>query len=124
MIQGAGAPPGAPNLSLAEADAVVETKTAPRVPEDAIKARIKDVQYIQHGTLTVCVIEMHNGWKQVGSNAPASEANFDPEVGKRYAYEDAFNALWRLEGYLLRDQLHAENVRRGEDCPVCGVEHD
>lgn len=96
-----------PKLSLDEAKQIVATKTAPRVTEEGIKAKIKHVAYIDivnGGTL--CVITMENGWMSTGFSAPASSQNFDPEVGKRYAYDNAFKPLWQLEGYLLREQLH------------------
>lgn len=94
-----------PKLSLDEAKAVVATKTAPRVTEDSIKAKIERVDYVAHGMLTICIITMKNGFMVSGVSAPASSANFDPEVGKRYAYDNAFKQLWPLEGYLLREKL-------------------
>ena len=94
-----------PELSLEQAKAVVATKTAPRVTEESIKARISQVDYIYHGQLTICIISMKNGFKITGVSAPASPSNFDKEVGKRYAYDNAFKPLWQLEGYLLREQL-------------------
>jgi hypothetical protein len=45
-----------------------------------------------------------------GKAAPASPENFDPEVGKRYAYEDAFRELWPLEGYVLCTKLHEQAI--------------
>lgn len=95
-----------PQLSLDQAKAVVATKTAPRVTEQYIKDHIGRVDYISHETLTICVIEMLNGFYVVGISAPADKANFDYEVGKRYAYENAFKQLWQLEGYLLRQKLY------------------
>ncbi len=100
--------PNAPTLSLEEAQKVVSTKTAPRVTKESIEARIGDVSYIVHDTLTVCVIRMVNGFNVTGTAAPASAANYDPEVGKRFAYDRAFMQLWQLEGYLLREKLDAE----------------
>lgn len=57
--------------------------------------------------LTVCVLEMSNGFTMIGKSAPASPENFDPEKGKRFAYEDAIKQLWPLEGYALRERLAA-----------------
>ena len=96
-----------PKLSLDEAKAAVATKTAPRVTEESIKAKIADVAYYMPGErhLTVCVITMKNGFSFTGTAAPADARNYDPEVGKRYAYEDAFKKIWSHEGYLLRDKL-------------------
>lgn len=106
-----------PELTLKEAQALVATKTAPRVTEESIKAKIADVAYYMPGEkhLTVCVITMKNGFSFTGTAAPADARNFDAEVGKRYAYEDAFKKIWSHEGYLLRERLSQEQpayVRR------------
>ena len=100
-----------PTLSLDEAKAVVASKTAPRVTEESIKAKIEYVEYQSVGpeggqlTGTLCIITMKNGWLSTGFSAPADPRNYDFEVGKRYAYDNAFKPLWQLEGYLLRDTL-------------------
>lgn len=95
-----------PSLTLDEAKAVVATKTAPRVTEESIKAKIANVEYLTPKPyVTICMITMKNGWTTTGFSAPASAANYDPEVGKRYAYDNAFKPLWQLEGYLLRERL-------------------
>lgn len=101
-----------PTLTLDSAKAVVATLAYPRVTEESIRAKIHSVTYEAvgdwgHGTL--CVIKMQNGWLSTGFSAPADPRNYDPEVGKRYAYENAFKPLWQLEGYLLRERLHAED---------------
>lgn len=92
-------------LTLADAQAIVDTKTAPKVTKESIEAKIQRVQYIRHDQLTIAIIVMFNGFMVLGKAAPASAANFDAEVGERFAYEDAFKQLWQLEGYLLREKL-------------------
>lgn len=97
-----------PSLTLDEAKAVVATKVHPRVTEESVKAKIDRVVYVpvgEHGQGTLCVIHMKNGWMSTGFSAPADVRNFDPEVGRRYAYDNAFKPLWQLEGYLLRETL-------------------
>ena len=94
-----------PELSLDQAKAVVETQTAPRVTEASIKDKIASAEYIMHRELTICILTMSNGFMVQGVSAPASVANFDAEVGKRYAFDNAFKQLWPLEGYLLRQKL-------------------
>ena len=113
--QGAGAPDHkpVPKISLDEAKAIVATKVHPKVTEASIRDKIVSVSYIlldapgdpftPFGTL--CIITMENGWVSTGFSAPASIANFDPQVGERYAYDHAFKPLWQLEGYLLREKL-------------------
>lgn len=99
-----------PALTLDEAKAVVATKTAPRVTEETIKLKIKSIDYttlaIGETLGTLCFITMQNGWVSTGFAAPVSTENFDAEVGKRYAYDNAFEPLWQLEGYLLRETLY------------------
>jgi hypothetical protein len=96
-----------PALSLGEAQEAVAAKTAPKVTVESIEAKIASVDYLTHGLLTVAVITMRNGFKTLGKAASASPENHDPEIGRRYAYEDAFRPLWQLEGYLLRERLSA-----------------
>jgi hypothetical protein len=55
--------------------------------------------------LSICLLVMENGFTVIGKAAPASAENFNPELGKKFAYEDAIRQLWPLEGYLLRSQL-------------------
>lgn len=93
-------------IDAIEAAAIVATKTAPKVTLESIQAKIESTEFILHSSLlTICIIRMFNGFMVVGKAAPASSLNFDREVGKRLAYDDAFKQLWPLEGYLLREKL-------------------
>lgn len=56
--------------------------------------------------LTFCVIILKNGFTVTGESACASPENFDPEIGRKIAYDNAFNKIWLLEGYLLKEKLH------------------
>lgn len=94
-----------PNLTLEQAQEVVASKTAPKVTKELIEGKIKNVSYIPSEQLTICIITMNNGFHFTGTAAPASPENYDPEVGKRYAYEDAFKKIWSHEGYLLKTRL-------------------
>lgn len=97
-----------PTISTEEALAILETKTAPRVTEELIKSKIDVVRYVVDDVTTLCIIRMKNGFRFIGKSAPVSADNFDPAVGRRYAYDDAFRQIWAFEGYLLREQLAAE----------------
>ena len=98
-----------PAITRDEAKAIVATKTAPKVTEESIKAKIESVVYRlitdPNCCGTLCIIRMRNGWVSTGFSAPASTANYDQAVGERYAYDNAFKPLWQLEGYLLRERL-------------------
>lgn len=80
---------------------------APRITPDHINALITDEVYWNPDgtTLTICVIKVKNGSLLVGESACASPENFDAEIGKKRAFENARNQLWKLEGYLLREKL-------------------
>lgn len=58
------------------------------------------------GTLTFCVLVLENGFTVTGESACASPENFDPEIGKKVARENARNKVWMLEGYLLKEKLN------------------
>lgn len=94
------------DISLREAQVRVSEKIHPRVTLESITAKIKQVSYLYEGTLTICIVLMQNDFRVVGKSAPADSRNFDPDVGRRFAYEDAFKQLWPLEGYLLCELLH------------------
>jgi hypothetical protein len=50
---------------------------------------------------------LKNGFHVVGESAAASPANFDMELGRKIARDNARNKIWALEGYLLRSKLAA-----------------
>ena len=82
--------------------------TKPRVTLDSIKAKIVSTSYLHPPnlpTMTIAVLMLENGFSVVGKSAPASPDNFNPELGRKFATEDAIRQAWQLEGYLLREQL-------------------
>ncbi|EPV7104220.1 TPA: hypothetical protein R8G83_004157 [Citrobacter youngae] len=55
--------------------------------------------------LTFCVLVLRNGFTVTGESACASPENFDPEIGRNIARQNAVNKIWMLEGYLLKQKL-------------------
>lgn len=55
--------------------------------------------------LTFCVLILHNGFTVTGESACASPENFDAEIGRKVARENAINKVWPLMGYALRSRL-------------------
>ena len=80
---------------------------APRITLAHIESVIKSEAYfVFPGTqLTVCCLTLRNGFNVTGESACASPENFDEEVGRAYAREHAFEKIWQLEGYLLKEKL-------------------
>jgi len=81
-----------------------------RVTKDGITTKITKVAYHQlpETTLTVCVITVENGFTVTGESACADPANFNKEIGESIAYDNAFDKLWALEGYLLKQRMHEQ----------------
>lgn len=85
------------------------------IDKQDIEARIADVTYhrIPDTTATICNITMVNGFSVRGESACVDPKNFDEAVGRKIAYDNAFQKLWQLEGYLLAERFWKE--RRGDD---------
>lgn len=58
------------------------------------------------GLLTFCVLVLRNGFTVTGESACASPENFDAELGRKIARQNAVNKIWPLMGYALKQQLH------------------
>lgn len=109
-------------------------KTAPRVTPDHVQGVIASEHYFSAASgarwehvessseyhvkvpdmpealelLTFCVMVLKNGFTVTGESACASPENFDAEIGRKIARENAVNKIWLLEGYLLKQQLSEE----------------
>ena len=59
------------------------------------------------GLLTFCVLVLRNGFTVTGESACVSPENFDAEIGRKVARENAVNKLWPLLGYALKERLGA-----------------
>lgn len=55
---------------------------------------------------TFCVLVLKNGYTVTGKSACVSAENFDANMGRKYAHEDAIEACWPLFGFALKDRLH------------------
>lgn len=59
------------------------------------------------GLLTFCVLVLQNGFTVTGESACASPENFDAEIGRKIARQNAIQKVWPLMGYELRSKLSA-----------------
>ena len=55
--------------------------------------------------LTFCVLVLRNGFTVTGESACASPENFDAELGRAIARQNAVQKIWPLMGYELRSKL-------------------
>jgi hypothetical protein len=93
----------APRLNPAHIDEQIVAEYVTRASDAFPGAPIHD----SLKCLTLCVLVLKNGYVVTGESACASPANFDAEIGRKIARDNARNKIWALEGYLLRSKLAA-----------------
>lgn len=118
------------NDQAIEQEIQAKVLTAPRITPDDIEANIASEHYftaaegviggsvMEGGTnapcptalalLTFCVLVLKNGFTVTGESACASPENFNAEIGRKIARENAKQKLWPLMGYELRSKLAAQ----------------
>lgn len=97
--------------------------TAPRITPADLEANIVSEHYftaregcegecggggtypVELGLLTFCVLVLRNGFTVTGESACASPENFDAELGRKIARQNAVDKVWPLMGYELRSKL-------------------
>ena len=92
--------------------------TAPRITPADIEANIAGEYYFTGDTatagspqmdglslLTFCILVLRNGFTVTGESACASPENFDAEIGRKIARENAKQKIWPLMGYELKSKL-------------------
>ncbi|WP_099062421.1 Gp49 family protein [Serratia sp. BW106] len=96
--------------------------TAPRITPEHIERLQKVGQYHRFPgtTVIICCITLENGYTVTGESACASPENFDEEIGRKIALQNAVNKIWGLEGYLLRQKLHENTPLTAGSNESCG----
>ncbi len=81
---------------------------APRLTPALIDEAISDeAYYVFPGTTTtICRLTLTNGYSTIGESAAVSLENFDEEIGRKVARENAREKIWALLGFLLKDKLY------------------
>lgn len=117
-----------PDTSDAGIERLIQTKgkTAARVTPQDIERAITGEHYFTAGQaveqqtapheqiptslylLTFCVLTLRNGFTVTGESACASPENFDVQIGRNIARQNAVQKIWPLLGYELRTKLAAE----------------
>ncbi len=99
------------------AGAPSNTHTPNKVTKDAVKAVIAREEYVNwpNSTLTVCVLTMRNGFHVTGESACVDPANFDAQLGRDLAYEEALGKAWVLEAYLLAEDRFIEREEMDQE---------
>ena len=97
--------------------------TAPRITPDHIDQLLEKAQVgfwqPKRTTLTICVIQLPNGFCVTGENSCVSPENFQEDIGQKLAFEKARDKVWELEGYRLKSELYEQHLSvEAEDAAV------
>ena len=108
------------NNQTIEAQIQAKGKTAARVTPADIEVSIAKELFFTAGQaarglnlpaspsddlLTFCVLTLRNGFTVTGESACASPENFDAEIGRNIARQNAVSKVWPLLGYELKTKL-------------------
>lgn len=101
---------------------------APRVTPNDIEKNIIREHYINVGEvlsktygknlssasavyrLTICILELRNGFTVSGESACVSPENFDEAIGRKIARMNAVEKIWPLMGYALQDEIYNKSI--------------
>lgn len=92
-------------ITDAELETKLEESPAPRVTKEYMESRIYGKPYFirMDDTVTICHIKLDNGYSVRGESACVSKANYNQEIGEKIAYDNAFQKLWGLFGFVLAE---------------------
>ena len=105
----------APRITLADIEANITSTFYFTAAQGAEKAARDNGSYaagspaegLALGLLTFCVLVLRNGFTVVGESACASPENFNAEIGRKVARDNAVEKVWPLMYYELRSKLAA-----------------
>jgi hypothetical protein len=97
-----------------EAEIQAKGLTAPRLSPASIDGVIVSEEFhvFSNRRTTVCCLTLRNGYAVIGESSAVSADNFDAELGRKIARDNARAKIWALEGYLLRSVLAGELTPR------------
>ena len=84
-----------------------------KVTLEGIKAKIRGETYLvlPDGRTTLCMLVLENGYTIKGLSACVDESEFDLNIGRKIAFEDALRQIWPLEGYLLAEKMYWDRAQ-------------
>lgn len=91
-------------LTTQELDNKLAQSPAERVTTEYMQSRIKDTTFTRlNETVTICNINLDNGFSVRGESACVKAANYNKEIGEKISYDQAFGKLWAFFGFLLAE---------------------
>lgn len=81
-----------------------KSKKLSNVDLQYVEDHIKGERYFYDGLLTICVLSLKNGHKEVGTSFVYDETKYDAIEGMKRSKADAMNKLFSLIYFNLRSQ--------------------
>lgn len=103
-------------ISDEKLDELLANSPAERVTKESIDSRIKEVGYTRLSeTVTICSINLDNGYSVRGESACVNPENYNEEIGQRVAFDNAYAKLWGLFGFLLAESTYRHGKKAGSE---------
>lgn len=89
---------------------------APKVTDSVVESEIANEYYRNAGSavkapegsslynVTICILQLRNGFVVIGKSACVNAANFNEDIGRTLAREDAIKQVWPFLGFRLADK--------------------
>ena len=79
-----------------------------KVTMERILSKVDSESYtiLPSGKVMVCELILKNGFSVRGEAAVVDPANFVYSIGQEISKQNAIDAMWQLEGYLLQEELY------------------
>lgn len=87
---------------------------APRLTPEIVDATIVGETFtvMPSGKCMVCELTLRNGFTVRGEASVVSRDNFDEKIGRDVSRRKARDQIWQLEGYLLQQNLHMNQIAK------------
>lgn len=90
-------------------------ENVPKVDIQEVRNLISKVEFNTSGAdgscyVTVCTLTTNFGFKAIGKSGTIHEDRFNEGIGKKFAFEKAFNNLLDHHSYLVRYLLHQQGL--------------
>ena len=99
----------APRVTLADIDENISSEHYFTAGDGIAGVCIRQARTLHSPTalelLTFCVLVLKNGLTVTGESACASPENFNAEIGKKIARQNAVAKIWPLMGYAPKERL-------------------
>lgn len=75
--------------------------------------KVKSTTYtlLPNGKTTICQMVLENGFSIEGQSACVDPKNYNQALGEKYAFENAIDKMWPLEGYLLAEKIYQQSKK-------------